>query len=70
MLCRFGRRRNGYVATLYILLSSAAESSATTGYVVVPERFGHSEARASRKVERTNKKPSFVRSSGIIRCNL
>ena len=50
MLCHFGRRRNGYVATRFILLSNSAESSATSGYVVVPERSGQSEAWASRNV--------------------
>ena len=38
MLLHFGRTRNGYVATRFILLSSTAESSATSGYVVAPER--------------------------------
>ena len=42
-LCHFGRKRNGYVATHFILLSSTAESSATSGYVVLSERFGQSE---------------------------
>ena len=60
MLCHFGRTRNGYLATRFILLSSTAESSATSCYVVVPERFGQSGARASGNVERTRKKPSFV----------
>ena len=36
-LCHFGRTRNGYVATYFILLSSTAESSATSGYVVVSD---------------------------------
>ena len=40
MLCHIGRTRNGYVATRFNLLSSTAESSATSGYVVVPEHFG------------------------------
>ena len=44
MLLHFGRTRNGYVATRFILLSSTAESSATSGYVVAPERSGQSEA--------------------------
>ena len=70
MMCHLGRTRNGYVATRFILLSSTAESSATSGYVVVPERFGQSEARASRNVERTKKKPSFVLSSGFNRCSM
>ena len=38
--CHFGRARNGHVATHFILLSRTAESSATSGYVVVPERLG------------------------------
>ena len=54
-LCNFGRTLNGYVATWFILLTSTAESSATSGYVVVPERFGQSEARAGRKVGWTRK---------------
>ena len=36
----FAQTRNGYVATHFVLLSSTAESSATSGYVVVAERFG------------------------------
>ena len=58
-LGHFGRTRNGYAATRFILLSSTAESTATSSYVVVPERFGQSEARPGRNVERTGKKPSF-----------
>ena len=70
MLCHFGRTRNGYVATRFILLSSTVESSATSGYVVFPERFGQNEARVGRKVERTRKKPSFLPSSGFNRCKM
>ena len=44
MLFLFGRTRSGYVATRSILLSSTAVSSATSGYVVAPERSGQSEA--------------------------
>ena len=44
MLFEFGRTWNGYVASRFILLSSTARSSATSGYVVVPERSGQSEA--------------------------
>ena len=55
MLCEFERPRNDYVATRIILLSSSAESSATSGYVVAPGRFGQSEARAGRNVGRTTK---------------
>ena len=60
MLCHFGQTRNGYVATKFILLSSTPASSATSGYVVVPEHFGQNEERACSSEERTKKKPSFV----------
>ena len=60
------RTRNVYVATRIILLSSTAESSATSGYVSTTERSGQSEAWASRNVERAKKKPSFVPNSGLI----
>ena len=69
-LCHFGRTGNGYVANNFILLSSAAESSATSGYVVVPDCFGQNEEPASRNKEQTRKKPSCVLSSGFNRCNL
>ena len=59
-MCHFGQTRNGYVSTLFIHLSSTAESSATSGYVVIPERFGQKEEPASRKEERAGKKPKFV----------
>ena len=52
-LFHFGRTRNSYVATRFILLSSTVESSATSGYVVARERPGQSEAWAGRNVERT-----------------
>ena len=65
MLCHFGRTPNCYVATHFILLSSAAESSATGCYVVVPECFGQNEEPAVRNEERTRKKPSFVPGSGF-----
>ena len=55
MLFHFGRTWNGYVANRFILLSSTAEKSATSGYVVAPERSGQSEAWAGRNVERTTK---------------
>ena len=60
MLCHFGRTRNGYVATRFILLTSTGKSSATTSYVVAPERFGQNAEPSGRKFERTRKKPSFV----------
>ena len=47
-LCRFGRTRNGYVATHLIVLYSTAENSATSGYVVAPERFDQNEESAGR----------------------
>ena len=70
MLCHFGLTRSGYVVTRFILLSSTAESSATTGYVVVPEHFGQREARASTNLEWTREKPSFVPTGGFIRCSI
>ena len=60
MLCQFGQTRNAYVATWFILLSSTATSSATSGYVVLPEHFLQKEERACINEERTKKKPSFV----------
>ena len=59
MLFHFGRTRNVYVATRIILLGSTAESSATRGYVIAPERSGQIEAWASRNVERVSKKLSL-----------
>ena len=69
-LCHFGRTRNGYVATHFIILSSTAESSATSSYVVIVERFGQNAEPASRIEERTGKKPSFVPSSRCKRCKM
>ena len=60
MLCQFGQTRNGYVATYFIFLSSTAASSATSGYVVVPEHFGQNEEPACSNEEWTRKKSSFV----------
>ena len=70
MLCHFGQTRNGYVATYFFHISSTAASSATSGYVVVPQHFGQSEKPASRKKERAREKPSFVPSSGFYGCNI
>ena len=67
-LCHFGRARNGYVATLFVLVGSTAESSAKGGYVVVPELIGQSEGRAGRNVEPTKEKPSFVPRSDFFQC--
>ena len=63
---RFRRTRNGYVATRTILLSSNAESSATSGYVVPTERSGQIETWASRNVERARKMPSLFPMSDLI----
>ena len=52
-LCFLGRTRNCHAATDCNILSSTAESSATSGYVVVPERPGQTDARAGRNVEWT-----------------
>ena len=62
----FGRTRNVYVANRIILLSSTAESSATSGYIVATERSDQSEVWAGRNVERARKKPYFVPNSGLI----
>ena len=60
MLCQFGRTQNVYVTTRFILFSSTAESSATSGYVAVPEHFLQNEEPACINEERTMKKPNFV----------
>ena len=52
MLCQFGRTRNVYVATRFILLSSTAESSATGSYVAVPEHFLQNDEPSVNNVER------------------
>ena len=69
-LCHFGWAWNGYVATQFILLSSTAESSATSRYVVVPEYFGQNEEPASRNDECATKKPSFLPICGFNRRNM
>ena len=51
-LFHFGRTGNVYVATRIIIFSSTAESSATSVYLVAPERSGQIEALAGRNVER------------------
>ena len=60
MLCQFGRTRNVYVATRFTLLSSTAESSATSGYRAIPEHFLQNEETSVDNKERTKKKPGFV----------
>ena len=60
MLCQFGRTRNVYVATRFILLSSTAKRSATSRYVAVREHFLQNEEPACINKERTGKKSSFV----------
>ena len=52
MLCHFGQARNGYVAT--------RRSSATSGYLIVPEHLGQSEEPAGSNEDRTKEKPSFA----------
>ena len=52
MLCLFGYTRNGSVATHFFLVSSA-----TGGYLAVPERFGQNEEPATRNKERTRNSP-------------
>ena len=60
MVCHFRRTVNSYVATQLNFLNITAGSSATNGYVVVPERFGQIGYPASRNEERAVKKHSFV----------
>ena len=60
MLCQFGRTRNVYVATRFILLSSTAESSATSDYVALPEHFLQNNKPSVNNVEPAKQKPSFV----------
>ena len=66
MLCQFGQTQNVYVAARFILLSSTAESSATSGYVTVLEHFLQNEEAACINEEWTRKKPSFVSKVNII----
>ena len=63
---QFGRTWNDYVATRIILLSSTAESSATSVYVVATERSGQSEAWAGRNMERARKEPSSFPTGDLI----
>ena len=65
-LCHFGQTQVGYLATHSILLSSTAESSATSGYVVVQERFGQNEEPAGNNKERASKEPSLVPEMDLI----
>ena len=65
-LCHYGGTRNGYVATHIFLLSRTAESSAKSGYVVVPERFSQNEKPSGSNKERTRKKPRLVRKVDLI----
>ena len=60
LLCQFEHTWNVYVATRFILLSSIAQNSATSGYEVVPEHVGQNEEPGCNNEERTRKKPSFV----------
>ena len=71
-LCHFGRERNDYVATRFILLSSTAESSAISGYVIFPELLGESEARAGKNEERIRKKLNLFPIVGLFDavCNM
>ena len=58
MLCYDGQIRNAFVATHLILLSCTATSSATGGYVVVPERSSKNEEPTSTNEEQTTNSPS------------
>ena len=54
------------MASHFILISSTAENSATSGSVVVLERFGQNEEPPSWKKEWAKKKPRFAPSIGFI----
>ena len=66
MLCHFGQTRNSNVAIYFILFSSTAASSATSGNVVVPEHFGQNEEPAGSNEERTRRTPIFVQIVDLI----
>ena len=53
MLCYDDQLRNGPIVTHFILFSSTAASSATGGYVVVPEWPSKNEEPANENEERT-----------------
>ena len=53
MLCGFGQTRNGSVVNHF---SSTSTNSATSGYVLLPERVGQNEEPASQNEERTRNK--------------
>ena len=57
------------MATRFILLSSIAESSATSGNVAVPEHFLENDEPSVNNVERARKKPSFVPRMDLNRFN-
>ena len=56
MLYQVGRTRNVYAATRFILLSSTAASSATSGYVAVPQHFLQNDEPSVNNVERAGKR--------------
>ena len=58
MLCYDGHLPNGSVATQFILLSSTATSSATSGYVVVAEQLSGNEEPTRRSEEQAMNVPS------------
>ena len=62
MLCYDGQLRSGSVVTRFIFFSSTATSSATGGYVIVPQRPSRNEESTSRNEEPTR----HVRSSNIV----
>ena len=77
-MCQFGQTRNGFLATHFNFLNGTATSSATGGYVAVPERFSQNEEPASRTNEQARNKRSFVpnivkrqtvKSCKIVTCN-
>ena len=69
MLSHFGQTHNGSVTIHFFLCGSTATSSATGAYIAVPGRFGEIKEPAFRNEKWTTKKPSFVPSGKLKRCN-
>ena len=69
MLCYDGQLRNGSVATHFLLLSSTVTSSATGGYVAVPERPSRNEEPTSGNEEQTRNVagslPSYIKTCSM-----
>ena len=63
MLCHFGQRGNGSVATHFIHFGSTAKNSATGEYAAPPERIVQNEEPPCGNEKRTRIKTSFAPNS-------